>query len=207
MKVLEYGELSANTVLLQPVGEHELEALEKEFSMIGRGSGKTLCLAAFMVEDWNRELSPWKASAVFRKEDFGDGAESTLMEILRYCEDESKTYYIGGYSLAGLFALWSAYQTDRFEGVAAVSPSMWFPGFDTYMKEQEIKCGNVYLSLGNREEKAHNPVMATVGDKIRAAHTLLKELDVNCSLEWNEGNHFREPEVRMAKGFSWCINK
>ena len=129
-----------------------------------------------------------------------------MEDILKYCSDREKTYLIGGYSLAGLFAMWAVYNTDLFQGAAAVSPSMWFPGFDDYMKEHEIKCRKVYLSLGNKEEKARNPVMATVGDRIRSAYELLKEREVECTLEWNEGNHFRDPDLRTAKGFSWILD-
>jgi predicted alpha/beta superfamily hydrolase len=205
MDIYEYGNKSAETVLIQPVDEQELGMIEKEMDEIRQGCDKDFLLAAFKVNVWNNDLSPWEAPAVFGKEDFGGGAQETLAEILKYCRDSSKTYYIGGYSLAGLFALWSVYQTDLFMGAAAVSPSMWFPGFEDFMKENEIKCENVYLSLGNKEEKARNPIMATVGDKIRSANTLLKELGVNCILEWNEGNHFREPESRTAKGYSWLL--
>lgn len=40
---------------------------------------------------------------------------------MKYCTDKDRTYIIGGYSLAGLFALWAAYQTDVFCAVAAAS--------------------------------------------------------------------------------------
>ena len=103
--------------------------------------------------------------------------------------------------------MWAAYQTDIFEGVAAASPSMWFPGFDDYMKKNEIKTDTVYLSLGNREEKARNPVMATVGDRIRGAQSVLKERSVNCILEWNEGNHFKDADIRTAKAFAWVLKQ
>ena len=116
------------------------------------------------------------------------------------------TYFIGGYSLAGLFALWAAYQTDAFFGVAAASPSVWFPGFAEYMRQNRIQSNAVYLSLGNREEKTHNPVMATVRDRIQEAHALVKAQGVNCFLEWNEGNHFKEPDLRTAKAFLWVLN-
>ena len=109
--------------------------------------------------------------------------------------------------MAGLFSLWAVYQTDVFSGVAAASPSMWFPGFIDYMKEHEIKTDKVYLSLGNKEEKTRNPVMATVGDRIREAELLLKEQGIDCILEWNQGNHFKEPDVRTAKGFAWVLSE
>ena len=125
------------------------------------------CLIAVKAGDWNADLAPWKAPAVFGSEDFGDGAGETLKEVLKLCTENSKDYYIGGYSLAGLFALWAACQTDRFAGVAAASPSIWFPGFVEYLKENRPKCSAVYLSLGDKEEKVRNPVLSGVGDCIR----------------------------------------
>ena len=206
MTKYEFGDVNANTVLVQPVDEYDLAGIENEVSLITANCGKNFRLITVKVNNWNTDLSPWKAPAVFGKEDFGEGAEKTLAEILKLCSDEGKTYYIGGYSLAGLFALWAAYRTDRFSGVAAASPSVWFPGFADYMKENMIRTGAVYLSLGDKEEKARNPVMATVGERIREAHVLLLERGVNCVLEWNEGNHFKDADVRTAKAFSWIIN-
>ena len=175
-------------------------------------SGLTIGVNWYLVpdenhnSDWNNDLSPWEAPAVFGKESFGSGASEMLGRLLGLCDDRSKTYYIGGYSLAGLFALWAAYQTDVFKGVAAASPSVWFPGFAEYMEKNEIRTDTVYLSLGDREEKARNPVMAPVGDRIREAHALLKERGVNCILEWNEGNHFKDPDLRTAKAFAWVLS-
>lgn len=206
MKLYKFGDAGADTVLIQPVDDHDLSGIENEVTLIAESCGKNFHLIAVKVDNWNTDLSPWKAPAVFGKEDFGGGAEKTLDEILKLCSDETKTYYIGGYSLAGLFALWAAYRTDVFKGVAAASPSMWFPGFADYMKEHEIKTGAVYLSLGDKEEKARNPVMATVGDRIREAYAMLSGHGVKCTLEWNEGNHFKDADIRTAKAFSWVIN-
>ncbi|MCR5280047.1 MAG: esterase [Lachnospiraceae bacterium] len=206
MEILEFGDPRSEIVLIQPVDDHDLEGIENEFTEIIRNCKPPFCLIAVKIDDWNNDLSPWKAPAIFGKESFGDGASKTLGELLKLCTDNGKTYYIGGYSLAGLFSLWAAYQTDVFSGVAAASPSLWFPDFDEYMKKNEIRTDTVYLSLGDREEKARNPVMATVGDRIRKAHVLLKECDVNCILEWNNGNHFKDADIRMAKAFSWVMN-
>ena len=204
METYEFGNPQSDIVLIQPVDEHDLEAIESEFAEIERNCEKSFYLIAARIRDWNNELSPWKAPAVFGKEGFGDGASKTLEELLKLCSDKEKTYYIGGYSLAGLFALWAAYRTDVFSGVAAASPSVWFPEFDRYMEEHELKTGAVYLSLGDREEKARNPVMATVGDKIRKVYAQLQERGVNCTLEWNEGNHFKDANLRTAKAFAWA---
>ena len=207
MKTFELGSADSDIVLIQPVDDHDLEGIENEFTAIISSCNMDVRLIAVRIENWNNDLSPWEAPAVFGKENFGGGASETLREFLELCGDKSRTYFIGGYSLAGLFSLWAAYQTDVFKGVAAASPSMWFPGFVEYMKKNEIKTDTVYLSLGDREEKARNPIMATVGDRVREAHVLLKERGVNCMLEWNEGNHFKDADIRTARAFSWTLNK
>ena len=207
MNVSKYGNPDADTVLIQPVDNHDLEGIVNEVERIKQLSGKDFCLVAIKVDNWNSDLSPWEAPAVFGNESFGGKAAAALDEVLKLTGDPSKTYYIGGYSLAGLFAIWAAYQTDVFKGVAAASPSVWFPGFSDYMAERKLCANSVYLSLGDREEKTKNPVMATVGDNIRKAHELLKAQGVNTVLEWNPGNHFKDPDIRMAKGFEWVIKQ
>ncbi len=204
---LDFGSIYSKYVLVQPVDEYELSTIESEVRLIKELSGKDFMLKAFPVNDWNNDLSPWKAPPVFGKNGFGDAAAKTLDQILQHCGDRSKTYFIGGYSLAGLFSLWAAFQTDLFEGVAAASPSVWFPGFSDFVKANNINCGSVYLSLGDREEQTRNPVMATVGDRIRDIHETLSERGVECVLEMNEGNHFKDADLRTAKAFSWLLGK
>ena len=202
-----FGSQSAPYVLIQPVDSHDLAFIEEEVRNIREMTDADFCLLAIKVQNWNRDLSPWPAPAVFGKEDFGNGAADMLDEVLKICTNQEKTYFIGGYSLAGLFALWAAYQTDVFKGVAAASPSMWFPGFADYMRENTIHAKSVYLSLGDKEEKTRNPVMAAVGDRIREAYGLLREHGINVSLEWNQGNHFKDADIRTAKAFAWVINE
>ena len=143
---------------------------------------------------------------MFGSERFGNGADGFLKEILPLCTDRSKIYFIGGYSLAGLFALWAAYQTDTFAGVAAASPSIWFPRFTDYMRKYPIRLRRVYLSLGDREERTRNPVLATVGTRITEARDLLRAQGVDCVFEWNPGNHFQDPDKRTAKAFARLLS-
>ena len=202
-----FGEPSASHVLVQLVDDHDLSVIENEAAAIRELAGGDFLLMALKVNSWNRDLSPWKAPAVFGNEDFGEGAGETLETVLKELGPvvEGKRYFIGGYSLAGLFALWAVYQTDVFAGAAAASPSLWFPGFTEFMKEREILAKSVYLSLGDREEKTRNAVMATIGERIREAYDLLCGVGVDCVLEWNKGNHFQDPDLRTAKAFAWLI--
>ena len=207
MKTFEFGDPKAPVCLIQPVDDHDLEGIRNEYEKIRELTGMDFCLTAVKVNDWNKDLSPWEAPAVFGIENFGSGASDTLKEILSLCTDKDKKYYIGGYSLAGLFSLWASVQTDRFEGVAAASPSVWFPDFLEYIRERKPLCKKIYLSLGDKEEKTRNPVMATVGDKIRELDSFLVQEGFDCILEWNEGNHFKDFDIRTAKAFASVMSR
>ena len=74
MKTVTFGTPDADLVLIQPVDERELAGMEREVNAIREGADADFCLTAFVVEDWNKELFPWAAPAVFGREDFGDGA-------------------------------------------------------------------------------------------------------------------------------------
>ena len=191
-------------VIIQPVDEHDQQGLDEEVTWLNNNSTATFTLTAFRICDWNTELSPWKAPAVFSREDFGDGAAKTLC----YVQDElvsrfkGNRYCLGGYSLAGLFALWSGYQTDVFSSIVAASPSVWFPKWIEFAGSHQMKACRVYLSLGDKEPKAKNPVMARVGECIERMHELL---DCEKTMEWNEGNHFKDSALRTAKGMAWAI--
>ena len=226
--VYVFGDPGADTLLFQMVDDHDLEMIEQEVSYIRELTGeKPFCLTAVRAESWREDLSPWPAPAVFGDEAFGDGAAETLAKLLAEVVPErkednagegigeagwnntgrKKRVYLGGYSLSGLFALWAGYQTDRFDGIAAASPSVWFPQFTQYMRENRIRTGAVYLSLGDREERTRDPVMSQVGNAIREGCEILKSTGTDCVLEWNKGNHFKEPDLRTAKAFAWLMNR
>ena len=205
-----YQNEAAKHLLIQPIDEHDLEGLDQEVETIKELSDKSFSLVAFMIKDWNQELTPWGAPPVFGKTPFGDGAEKTLefitSQLLPEVQEDIPHLILGGYSLAGLFALWAGYQTDKFEGIAAASPSVWYPQWIDYASGNKPLAKSVYLSLGDKEEKAKNPVMAQVGNAIRKQHELLMEQEVNTIFEWNAGNHFVDSDKRMAKGFAWLMN-
>ena len=209
--IFTYGDPEADTVLIQMVDDHDMEVIEKEADYIRELSGgKKVFLKAVKVNSWNKDLAPWPAPPVFGNESFGDGAQQTLEFLLKNVvpgTEDAARIFIGGYSLAGLFALWAVYQTDVFGGAAAASPSIWFPGFTDYMRENEFQAEAAYLSLGDREERTRNPMMAQVGNAIRDGYKILKDGGADCILEWNKGNHFKDPDLRTAKAFAWLMNR
>lgn len=168
----------------------------------------------FESKDWNSDLSPWEFT-LNKKNQFSGGGRRTLdwlmNECIPYCEKEyglSGKRIICGYSLAGLFSLWTFYETQAFSAVICCSGSLWFGGWISYAENQAAPDNSyVYLSLGDKEEKARDRIMATVGDCTRKQYELVCD-DENVSrhiLEWNEGGHFNEPEMRIAKGIKWTM--
>ena len=208
MTIREFGPTSAPYVLIEPIGDYDPDGIEGDYNKIRQRTDAEFRLITIAVDSWNCDLSPWKAPAVFGKEDFGDGAEELLKAVLSLCEDRSKTYIIGGYSLAGLFALWAATRTDAFRGVAAAWPSAWFPGLTEYLREHGMPCGTVVsLSLGDREARTRNPVMSTVDTRIREIRDILQEQGADVTLSWNPGNHFAEPDIRTAKAYAEVLQR
>ena len=200
-------------LMVQPVDLRDGNAAATA-ALIAAETAEPFAYVACRVENWNRELSPWPAPAVFGTEDFGDGAAETLdlleKELLpfvrsRYEIAAEVPVILGGYSLAGLFALWCAANSGAFAAVAAVSPSVWFRGWIDYAAAHRARADFVYLSLGDREEKTRNREMAAVGQRIREQAALLERGGVRHLLEWNPGGHFREPERRCARGFARCV--
>ena len=209
-----YGADCAEYLLLQMTDEHELQRMDNEVAAIAQGAAHPFLFAAIPVESWNDELSPWKSPAVWGKESFGGNAAGTLRFLTeqaiptlkkQFALPENVRIILGGYSLAGLFALWASTQTALFSGVAAASPSVWFPGWMEFEQQHPIQAQCIYLSLGDREERTKNATMAAVGDNIRALHRELVERGKNCTLEWNNGGHFKDADLRTARAFRWAM--
>ena len=210
-----YGEAHAEYLLLQMTGEHELQSMESEVTAIAQSAHHFL-FAAVPVESWNDALSPWEAPAVWGKQGFGGKATETLCFLTeqviptlkqQYPLPENVKIILGGYSLAGLFALWASTQTDLFYGIAAASPSVWFPEWMKFEQQHPIQAQRVYLSLGDKEEHTKNAVMAAVGDNIRTLHSRLIERGADCTLEWNSGGHFKNADLRTAKAFRGAMEE
>src|SRR5690606_37784044 len=117
--------------------------------------------------DWNEQMSPWYAKKVFSSDkDFAGKADEYIKMLSNEMipEIESKLGFIpiergiAGYSLAGLFSLYSLYKTDLFQFSASISGSLWFDGFINDIKSNEMKSkvNKIYLSLGDEENSSKN---------------------------------------------------
>ena len=172
--------------------------------------------------DYDNDLSPWPAPAVFKgQENFAGGADEYLKlltgkimpEVAEILDSELglRPAYkaLAGYSMGGLFTLYAMIKTGVFKRFVSASGSLWYPGFFEKMKDAEFPAEPeaVYISLGGKESKTNNPVMAQVETRTRAVRNLLYERGVEVTLEMNPGNHFREPDMRTAKGIKWILER
>ncbi len=166
---------------------------------------------------WERDMTPWPAPPAFKRgQPFLGGANDYLkkleMKILPQIIDilEVKPSYIGlaGYSLAGLFSLYTAYQSSVFERIVSASASLWYPEFIDFTENQTISAQikSVYLSLGDQESHTRNPLLKTVEEKTLRLSKRLNAQDIQTIFERNSGGHFKDSERRLAKGIKWILS-
>lgn len=173
-------------------------------------------LASIGGASWNDDMAPWDAPALFRSSKPSQGQAPAQLERLtcRIVPAAEAALgapcagrFLAGYSLAGLFAVWAAFNARAFAGVASVSGSLWFPGFADYARTHAPSGAleRAYFSLGDRESHTPNPVLATVADATQAVEAALKAEGVRTAFESNRGNHFKDEALRCAKGIRWLL--
>ncbi len=177
-------------------------------------------LAAYETKNWNDDFSPWAAEAVFGTEAFGGKGEDTFQWLTACCMPYVETKmcefarFPVGYSLAGLFSLWVYCKYELFAGAVSCSGSLWYEGWLEYVQKQtaavcERERAYFYLSLGDREHKTKNKRMAAVRDCTEKTYDLLCRNPTYQKgiLAWNQGGHFAEPDLRIAKGIDWILRQ
>ncbi len=201
--------------LLQLTARHEQKTIDREIKLIEQSASTGFIFVGVYVDQWAEALMPWADEAVSHNPETGHHAEETLntitTEVLPYIYNTYNQLpcIIGGYSLGGLFALWAATQSNAFTAVAAASPSVWINNWNTFAESNSILTQYIYLSLGDREEKARNQRMAAVGPCIRRYYETLKTKigQERTTLRWHIGGHFDNEDQRMADAYNWCIKK
>ena len=130
--------------------------------------------------------------------------DSIIPAIKKELGAEPEYMVIAGYSLAGLFAIYSLYKTDFFSRAVSASGSMWFPDFIEYTRKNEFcrKPDKVYFSLGDKEAHTRNALLGTVEDRTNEIYGHYKDKGIDTVFEMNPGNHFRDADIRLAKGIA-----
>ena len=163
---------------------------------------------------WNDDLTPWKAPALNPKEeDFKGKAKNFLSSLLSdlFINTEQSLRlnhpkrHLIGISLSGLFALWASTETNKFNSVASISGSLWFDGFVEWFKEQELLADRYFLSLGDKEVKAKNERLASIGTCTESILQIIQDKSKEVTFISDEGNHFEFFKERLEKAISSAV--
>ena len=160
--------------------------------------------------NWEEDLTPWKAPGL-KGGEFAGRAQHFLETLnadlffnleasLRLPKPDRS---IVGVSLSGLFAVWASLSMPLFSSVGSVSGSLWYDGFQEWMKENtDTVTGRYYFSLGNKEKDGKNRRLASVEESTLEAVDLLKSVGKEVTFEYNEGNHFGPLIERIEKAIN-----
>lgn len=164
---------------------------------------------------WDEELSPWaNEPIVFKNDHFtGEATQYTYcltQKIIPFVEEkleQTTPRIIAGYSMGGLFALYTPYITDAFSSVISASGSVWYPDFVAYVKNHEyVKNPNtVYLSLGDLESHTKNRYIKQTENYTKELYSVYQQKGIHAMFEMNAGNHFKDADFRLAKGITWTL--
>ena len=167
--------------------------------------------------DWNHDMSPWEIPPVKNADPCTGGADVYLRILIERIVPEAEKEIkgtaswrgIAGYSLAGLFALYSMYQTDIFSRAASMSGSLWYPGITEYISSHTMKKtpDYLYFSLGSKEARTRNPYMKTVQENTEMIEKYYRENGISTAFQLNPGNHYKDAEKRTAAGIRWLADR
>ena len=178
-------------------------------------------LVAIKPACWNDDLTPWKCPGLFADDvPFAGHAQDQLRlleeeiipQVERECGKPNSPRIcrtVAGYSLAGLFATWTALNSSAFSRIASASGSLWYPDFAHFVAESPLACpiDCAYFSLGSKEAKTPSRLLRNVATGTDEVVAAFRSKGVPTQFESNPGNHFKEPALRMARGITWAISQ
>ncbi len=190
----------------------------KVYRALQNGNCPDFTLAAVSHLAWDHDMTPWDCPPISRFDTPCTGGADEYLQILLeeiMPEVEKRTDVspawrgIAGYSLAGLFAVYAAYRTDRFSRIASMSGSLWFPDFKDFVlsHEMRIRPDVIYLSLGDKEAKTNNPYLKTVQENTEAIKEYYVSLGLDAVFHLNPGNHYVHGAERTAAGIEHILSR
>ncbi len=187
------------------------------YAAIKTMTDKNFCMAVISNINWDDEMSPWESPALSKNDNPCTGGADKYLELLTQTilpniiatlGNTPKNIIIAGYSLGGLFAIYSLYKTDIFSAAVSASGSLWFPNFVEYINTHKYHdtLKKVYFSLGDKESRTGHPILSTVEINTKGIFESFKNNGIDTIFELNPGNHFKDADIRLAKGITWILN-
>ena len=206
------GEENCPMIVLNHFGK-DADGIARDIIIQGGARIDLLCVYGL---NWNNDMTPWYCPPVMKGDaPYTGGADEYLKlltgkiipKALTLISGKPDFIGIAGYSLAGLFALYSLYHTDIFSRAASMSGSLWFPDFTEYAGKHTmlVKPDRLYLSLGDKEDHTKNRLLKTVRENTERLAKYYREEQIDAVFELNSGNHFEDASARICKGIKYIV--
>lgn len=183
--------------------EQEAKAVLEEVSRL-RG----VAFVAVILERWDSWMIPWESKAVkgpAEAKSLSEEIPALLDEAIHVCHGDVRKRYLIGYSLGGLFAVWEG-EKGRFDGIASVSGSMWYPDLVPFVQDGEYpNVAKAYFSIGDKESGKPSSPFYQVREKTMEIERIMASKGIQTVFELNEGNHFHQPALRIRKAVEWLL--
>ncbi len=94
-----------------------------------------------------------------------------------------------------------------FKRVVSCSGSFWYPGFIDFIENNSFinVPDKMYLSLGDIEKESKNEFLKNVQDNTEEIYQFYKKQNINIKFVINHGGHFKDSNLRLAKGIKYII--
>lgn len=166
--------------------------------------------------NWDTDMAPWYCPPCGPTDTPCYGGADAYLKILvdqiipaaeSRLEFKPAERIIAGYSLAGLFAVYSMYQTDVFDKVVSGSGSFWFPEFTEYVQKHEMKRKpqKMYFSLGRQESHTKYEIFNSVQTNTEWLVKYYADKGIDDIFVLENGNHYTDPWGRMQRGMDWIL--
>ena len=174
----------------------------------------TTILVGLIPQNRSDAFTPWRAANLKPSmADFGGKLyeyhsqvfEYLLPELLsKYSIDEARIAY-GGYSLGGLAAVYSLYNTTAPSIIFSLCGSFWYPQFFDYCENHTILNTKVslYLQNGKTEGGKHNNILSNTPILSAKLHKLLSDRLDNVTSTFDEYGHHENITERYENLIEW----
>lgn len=167
---------------------------------------------------WDHDMTPWYMPLTTENDTPCTGGADDYIQILteKIVPEAEGTLGgipewrgIAGYSLAGLFAVYSLFRTDMFSRVGSMSGSLWFKDIRQYIFTHELArvpdC--MYFSLGDKESSSRVPVLQCVQENTQAIEEFFRANGIPTTFVLNRGSHYQKCNERTAAGIRWLLEQ
>lgn len=148
---------------------------------------REVIFVGLLPNDDDTIYTPWqdvvKDEAFYRAaDDYILWISDELLPYLKKCfhiSEQRRDISIAGASLGGLVALYALFKKpDAFGTYILLSPSIWYPGFLTFMKQQHIIKAeeHVYWYIGMLEDEQHPDINTNILAQTEQGVDILNEL-------------------------------